>query len=245
MEKQNLYIIIPAYNEQDNIETVARDWHNIVQKIGNNSKLVIINDGSKDNTLIKLKELEKELSNLVVLNKENGGHGDTVLYGYNYALNNNAGFIFQTDSDGQTVPDEFWSFWNERNNHSAIIGHRKNRQDGISRIIVTKVLKIILFAIFHLNIADANTPFRLIKGDILKKYYPIIPDHFNLSNVLLTVLLIDNKEDVEFKEITFKKRQAGVNSINIKKITKIGIKAIKDFKEIKKILDENKKEKVK
>ena len=234
MQDENLYIIMPAYNEEANIEKVVSEWHEVVKTIGNGSKLVVINDGSKDKTLEVLKKLEKKYSSLIALNKENGGHGDTVLFGYKYALDNGASYIFQTDSDGQTISEEFWQFWNERNEHSAIIGYRNKRQDGFSRIIVTKVLKLILLLIFHLNITDANTPFRLFKHEVLKKYYYQIPEHFNLSNVMLTVLLMHNKEDVEFKPITFRPRQGGKNSINIKKITKIGIQAIKDFRIIKK-----------
>ncbi len=233
---ENLYIIIPAYNEEANIAKVAIEWHEIVERIGNGSKLVIINDGSKDSTLQILEKLKEELTHLVVLDKENGGHRDTILYGYKYAIDNQAVYIFQTDSDGQTLPEEFWKFWEERKDYHAIIGYRKNREDGFSRIVVTKVLKFVLFMIFHLNITDANTPFRLIDRDTLKKYYDMIPEHFNLSNVMLTVLLLHNKEKVEFKEITFRPRQGGKNSINLKKITKIGIQAIKDFKTINKKL---------
>ena len=112
-KKENLYIVIPAYNEEETITAVAKKWHKIVEKIGQHSKLVIINDGSKDNTLKKLKTLTKTLPNLVVLNKENGGHGDTILYGYKYALNKKADYIFQTDSDDQTLPSEFWIFGNK------------------------------------------------------------------------------------------------------------------------------------
>lgn len=242
-KKDNLYIVIPAYNEEENIDAVVKEWHEVVEKIGNDSKLVIINDGSKDNTLKKLKSLAKKFKSLVVLDKKNGGHGDTVLYGYNYALENKASFIFQTDSDGQTLPEEFWPFWEERNDHAAIIGYRKGRQDGLSRKFVTKTLKFVLFCVFHCWITDANTPFRLMKNSTLKKYYPRIPEHFNLSNVMLTVLMIDAKEDVEFKEITFRPRQGGVNSINFRKITKIGIQAVKDFRRIKKEMKRTKNEK--
>lgn len=234
--EEKLYIVIPAYNEEENIENVVKEWHEVVEKIGEESRLVIINDGSKDNTLQRLQELQKNYKQLDVLNKKNGGHGDTILYGYKYVLENNATYIFQTDSDGQTLASEFWAFWEDRKNHSAIIGYRDTREDGFSRIIVTKTLKLVLFLIFRLNITDANTPFRLMKHDVLEKYFSMIPEHFNLSNVMLTVLLIKNKEDVEFKHITFRPRQGGVNSINFKKITKIGIQAVKDFREIKKSL---------
>lgn len=45
-----LYIIIPAYNEQDNIARVIEQWYPVVEKTGNSSRLVIIDDGSSDNT---------------------------------------------------------------------------------------------------------------------------------------------------------------------------------------------------
>lgn len=228
-----LHIIIPAYNEEMNIESVAIEWHEVVKEINEESKLVIIDDGSKDNTYNKLLELQKSLPQLVPLTKKNGGHGATVLYGYNYALENKADYIFQTDSDGQTIPKEFNQFWINRNKYSAIIGHRNHREDGLSRVFVTKTLKIVLWFIFHLKITDANTPFRLIKRDVLQKYIKKIPENFNLSNVMLTVLLIKNNENIKFYPITFRPRQGGVNSINFKRIIKIGIQAVKDFRNIK------------
>ena len=68
-------------------------------------------------------------------NKPNGGHGATVLYGYKYALKNGADYIFQTDSDGQTLPEEFEPFWKRRQKYDMVIGWRKDRQDGISRVL--------------------------------------------------------------------------------------------------------------
>jgi glycosyltransferase involved in cell wall biosynthesis len=218
-----LFIIIPAYNEEMNIRPVAVQWHEITVKTGTESKLVIIDDGSKDKTWAVLKELSLELPQLIPFTKPNGGHGAAVLFGYNYALKQGADYIFQTDSDGQTLPDEFWPFWEQRNNYSAIIGYRKRRQDGISRIVVTKVLKFIIFCVFHLRIPDANTPFRLIQAKTLQKHIEKIPRDFNLSNVMLTVCFAKYHETIKFIPITFKPRQGGVNSLDFKKILKIGM----------------------
>ena len=54
-----LYIIIPAYNEEENIEKCVNDWYPVITRCDTNgeSRLVIINDGSKDNTFEKLKSL--------------------------------------------------------------------------------------------------------------------------------------------------------------------------------------------
>lgn len=231
-----LYIIIPAYNEEANIELVAREWHEVVAGIGQDSRLVIINDGSKDQTYEKLCALQEELPQLLPVTKENGGHGATVLYGYFYALEHGADYIFQTDSDGQTLASEFQGFWEQRNEKKVLIGYRNHREDGISRIFVTKVLKIVLFFIFGIRVTDANTPYRLMPKELLQKYIVKVPENFNLSNVMLTVLFLRGKENVQFIPITFRPRQGGVNSINLKKITKIGIQAVKDFRTIKKNL---------
>ena len=241
MKNDKLYIVMPAYNEEDNIEEVVKEWHEVVKKIGNESKLVIVDDGSKDSTYKKLCQLKNKYEFLEPVTKKNSGHGATVLFAYQYALEHGADYIFQTDSDGQTLPSEFWSFWDDRSKYEAIIGHRNHRQDGISRIFVTKTLKFVLWCIFGLSITDANTPFRLLSTEMLEKYIKRIPENFNLSNVMLTVLLVDNKENINFRPITFRPRQGGVNSINFKKIVKIGKQAVKDFRRIKQEMKKGKK----
>ena len=158
--------------------------------------------------------------------------GPSLIYGYNYAINKGADYVFQTDSDGQTVPEEFWAFWEEKNSYNMIIGHRKGRQDGISRIFVTKVLKLAIKICFGVNVIDANTPFRLMKADKLKEQLKRIPENFNLPNVLISVLYEKEGLRVKYIPITFKKRQGGKNFINIKRIFKIGIQAVKDFRKI-------------
>jgi glycosyltransferase involved in cell wall biosynthesis len=237
-----LYIVIPAYNEGANIRAVAKEWHEVAVKTDADSRLVIVDDGSGDDTYNILAEMEKELPRLTVLTKPNGGHGAAVLYGYRYAIEEGADYVFQTDSDGQTVPEEFWPFWERREKYTALIGHRVHRKDGFSRVLVTKVLRFVLWHIFGLDIPDANTPFRLLKAETLSKYLPLIPPDFNLSNVMLCVCLARYKENMIFIPITFKPRQGGVNSINFKKIIKIGVKAIKDFNRIKRELAATQKE---
>ncbi len=231
-----LYIVIPAYNEEANIRNVIDDWYPVVEQHsgGGKSRLVIIDDGSKDDTYHMVRECAKDRPLLQPLTKGNEGHGATVLYGYQYAINQGADYIFQTDSDGQTLPEEFSGLWKRRGTYDVVMGHRKNREDGLSRIIVTKVLKFVLWGIFGLNITDANTPYRLMKREVLEKYITRVPEKFNLSNVLLTVFFVNGREKIAFVPITFRQRQGGVNSINIPKIIKIGIQALKDFAGLKK-----------
>jgi len=232
----SLYIVMPAYNEADNIEDVVRQWHPIVEQLGNDSKLVIVDDGSKDTTFAKLQLLTREFSQLIPITKPNSGHGATCLFAYNYAIEQQADYIFQTDSDGQTLPEEFWKFWDKRQEYDCVIGSRQQRQDGYSRIIVTKVLKLFLWVMMRVYVDDANTPFRLMKVKLLKKYLPVIPKDFFLANALLSAIFVLKQEHYLWLPITFKNRQGGVNSINISKICKIGLKAVADFRIAKALL---------
>ncbi|MCR5235171.1 MAG: glycosyltransferase family 2 protein [Lachnospiraceae bacterium] len=232
VKEDSLYIVIPAYNEEENIRQVVADWYPIVDVRSGDSRLVVVNDGSRDNTLNVLKELQKEHPKLVVLDKANGGHGSTILYGYDYALKQGAEYIFQTDSDGQTYASEFDAFWNERNSYDMLIGHRNHREDGLSRVIVTKVLKLVIGMCFHVSVTDANTPYRLMRASVLREEIGLVPRDFFLSNVLITVLFTKHLRKIKYIPITFRPRQGGVNSINLKRIFKIGRQSLKDFREL-------------
>lgn len=231
-----LYIVIPAYNEEENIEAVIYAWYPIIEKIGNGSRLIVIDDGSKDSTYSLMKELASTREAFEPLTKPNGGHGAAILYGYNYAVDKGADYVFQTDSDGQTIPDEFWPFWDSRNDWDMVIGQRKGRQDGFSRVFVTKTLKFVLWLCFHVRIKDANTPFRLMKTTTLKDQLDLIPKGYNLSNVLISVIYARKGLKVHYSPITFRPRQGGINSINMKRIFKIGRKAVRDFRRINQVI---------
>ena len=231
-----LYIVVPAYNESENLDNLIRDWYPVIEKHNgdNDSRLVIINDGSKDNTYELLQEYAKTRPLIQPMTKQNGGHGSTVLFGYRYAIAEGADYIFQTDSDGQTNPDEFEQFWKNRKEYDAIIGNRIVRGDGKSRKFVENTVCILLRMIFGVKVQDANAPFRLMKADLVKKYIDRLPKEYNLHNIMFTTYFVYYNEKVKFIPITFKPRQAGSNTINIKKIIKIGWKALGDFRQFKK-----------
>lgn len=233
--KEDLYIVMPAYNEEANIEDVVRQWHPVVEKIndeGNGAFLTIANDGSKDRTFAIMQQLQSKYKYLLPLDKPNSGHGATVLYLYRYAISHGAGYVFQTDSDGQTMPDEFWQMWEHRHECDFQIGTRGGRQDGFSRIVVTKVLRFVVWLMFHVWVKDANTPFRLMNAKRLQAVMQCIPEDFFLANVAVSAVAVKKKEKMAWYPITFRPRQGGVNSINLKRIFKIGVKAIGDFRKI-------------
>jgi glycosyltransferase involved in cell wall biosynthesis len=242
MGNNTLYIVMPAYNEEANIKSVVAQWHLIVEKINaasetKNSRLLIANDGSKDRTYGILSGLTEQYPFLEVFDKPNSGHGATVFLLYKKAIEAQATYIFQTDSDGQTNPNEFWEFWENRNLYDFIIGSRNTRQDGFGRIMVAAVLRLLIWVIFHIWVTDANTPFRLMKTERLIPILKVMPFDFFLCNAVISTIAVKRNERCKWLPITFKPRQGGVNSINLQRIFKIGWKAIGDFKTINKQLN--------
>ena len=229
-----LYVVLPAYNEEENIEGVIKSWYRVLEGKDENSRLVIADSGSSDKTHEILTALQKEYPKLLVLSDTGRYHGEKVIALYDRAIKNGADWIFQTDSDGQTNPDEFADFWNLRSEYDGIFGKRTVRGDGKSRAFVEKVVCLLLRLYFGVKVPDANAPFRLMKTEVVKKYlYRLEPD-YNLPNIMMTTYFSYYGEKICFKEISFKPRQGGVNSINIPKIVKIGFKALGDFSKLKK-----------
>ena len=230
---------MPAYNEEANILSVIDSWYGILEDKNSDSRLVVADSGSKDathNILVKYKSTHPQLE---ILENTDRQHGPKVIALYDYAIKNGADYIFQTDSDGQTNPKEFNAFWEERKDFDGIFGNRTVRGDGKSRAFVEKVVCFLLKIYFKVKVPDANAPFRLMRTNVVKKYlYRLDPD-YNLPNIMMTTYFSYYKESMVFREISFKPRRAGKNSINIPKIIKIGWKALGDFRKLKKGMKES------
>jgi len=230
-----LFIVMPAYNEADNIEGVINQWYPVVEEInaeGNECSLVIANDGSKDNTHKILEECSKTRPYLKVLSKKNSGHGPTVIFLYKWAIEQGADYVFQTDSDGQTVPDDIRRMWNQRSQYDFQIGTRFGRKDGLVRVIVSRSLCFCIKLITGLKVKDANSPFRLMKSEPLAKVVSQTPEDFFLSNIAVATLAVRMGYKMAWIPVTFRPRQGGESMYNYKKIFKLGLQTYKDLKRL-------------
>lgn len=233
MEK--LYIVMPAYNEEENVRSVVEQWYPLLKGKDKDSRLVIADSGSTDKTHEFLENLQENgYEQLEILSNTGKQHGPKVIALYDYAIKNKADFIFQTDSDGQTNPEEFDAFWSLREQYDGIFGKRSIRGDGKARAFVERIVCLLLKLYFDVKVPDANAPFRLMKAETVKKYLYKLDADYNLPNIMITTYYVYYQEKFLFRDISFKSRQGGVNSINIPKIVKIGINALGDFRKLKK-----------
>ncbi len=229
-----LYIVMPAYNEEANIEKVIKDWYPLLDGKSPDSRFVIADSGSTDKTHSILTKMQSDYPKLEILTDTAKQHGPKLIALYDYAIKRKADYIFQTDSDGQTDPAEFQKFWEYRKKYDGIFGNRTVREDGKIRAFVEHVVCFLLRIYFGVQVPDANAPFRLMRVETVKKYLYKLPKEYNLPNIMLTTYFSYYKERIKFYNISFKNRQGGKNSIDIAKIIKIGWKALKDFHNLKK-----------
>ena len=233
-----LFVVMPAYNEEANIREVVTSWYKVLEGKSDKSRLVVADFGSTDSTHSILLEMQKDMPQIEVLEKSGKLHGPKIIALYDYAIKSGADYIFQTDSDGQTNPDEFDEFWQLREQYAGIFGNRTVRGDGQDRAFVEKVVCLLVKLYFKVTVPDANAPFRLMKADVVGKYLYKLPEDYFLPNVMMTAYFEYFHEKTLFKEISFKERIGGENSIDIPKIIKIGFDALGDFRKLKKGLKE-------
>ena len=236
MKTDSLYIVMPAYNEEGNIKAVVDAWYPILDGKADTSRLVIADSGSTDSTHEILENLKQQYPRLTVLADTGKQHGPKLIALYRYAVEEGADYIFQTDSDGQTDPAEFDAFWQLRKEYDAVLGYRNIRGDGKSRAFVEEVVCFLLRIYFGVKVPDANAPFRLMKASLVAKYIDRFEADYNLPNIMLTTFFAFYKEKLTFRTISFKPRQAGVNSINIPRIVKIGWHALGQFHAFRKTM---------
>jgi hypothetical protein len=128
-----------------------------------------------------------------------------------------------------------------RNEYDGIFGNRTVRGDGKGRAFVEKVVCLLLRLYFGVKVPDANAPFRLMKCDVVKKYLYKMQEDYNLPNIMMTTYYAYFNEKQAFRPISFKPRTAGKNSVNFRKIFKIGWKALGDFRRFKKDMKKDRK----
>jgi len=225
-------IVMPAYNEEECIEDVVQMWTSFLTQTfpDKPTKLIVINDGSKDQTKAILDKIAPQIENLLVVHQPNGGHGKAVVNGYRKAVELNAEYVFQTDSDDQFITQDVLKLWAKRNESAFILGYREIRFDAFARLIITRILKTTLFLVYGTYINDSNIPFRLIKGSYLKKLLAQLPNPEPFApNIFLAVMAKKAGQKLFDMPITHKERLTGTVSILRWKLIKVCIQSFKEL----------------
>ena len=228
----SLVVVIPIYNEAAQIETFVHEWQTCLASVSESYQMILIDDESRDDTLLRLRQLEeKDPFRLVVVTKPNSGHGRTCRLGYSAAvLAPSVEWVLQIDSDGQCDPSYFPEFWAARASADCIFGRRVTRDDGVLRTATSMICRWMTTLLCGRDLVDPNVPYRLIRKTCLEKALKRIPASFDIHNVALTSLLKQQPETRwHYVPIRFRERQGGNNSINLLNVIHLGVSMLFDF----------------
>ncbi len=225
----NLWIVMPVYNEEEAVSAVIDEWQQCLSKYLDNYTFCIINDGSKDGTIDILRECEKKYKQIHIIDKPNSGHGQTCIMGYDYAMEHGADWVFQIDSDGQCDPQYFPQLLELSKEHRVVFGYRKSRDDGFKRSVISRFVTMFTYAATGEWVRDANVPYRLIHKSVLEKITDKVPESFHLANILVSVLA-HKQEKIKWFNIHFRDRVGGTPSVKTVSFVKHGVKLFKQLK---------------
>lgn len=216
MTKNKIILVIPAYNEEESILDTYKTIENYNKKNKTNLDVIVINDGSKDNTRLVLEKNNIPHINLIY----NLGIGGAVQTGYKYAKENNYDIAVQFDGDGQHDINYIENIVNPiiHNKANMVIGSRfventkKGFQSSAARRAGIKIISFFIKIKTKEKIYDVTSGFRAVDKNVLKlftDYYPV-----EYPEPISTVNVIKSGYKVSEVPVVMKEREKGKSSIS-------------------------------
>ncbi|MFB0560332.1 MAG: glycosyltransferase family 2 protein [Candidatus Lokiarchaeia archaeon] len=200
MEK--VTIIIPAYNEVENI----LNMHENLNKLCNSFEVIVVDDGSTDNTY----ELLKKTKVTIIRHPYNKGYGASLKTGIRHAQNDIVVFM---DADSPHNPNDIYNLLGYMGEYDMVVGERsKASHISLFRKPGKMFLSIIANYLMGTKIPDLNSGFRAAKKEIIEKFMHILPNSFSFS-ATITLAVIKGGFNVKYVPITTYKRK-GKSMVN-------------------------------
>jgi len=168
---ESVSFFFPAYYDEKSIPGLARQFHDALKKTGRDFEVIIVDDGSPDNTGKVADQVASKLPKVrVIHHKKNKGYGGALTTGFLNAKKEFAGF---TDGDAQYSVKDLGKFLEGIKESDFVIGYREKRVEGFQRKLVQKVYKIFLFLLFGLRVKDPDCSFKMMRTSIFPKIAPV------------------------------------------------------------------------
>jgi dolichol-phosphate mannosyltransferase len=179
-------VVIPVYNEEENIFVLEKKIRLFLQKSIFSTCVVLVNDGSTDNSLNLMKEVCERNDNFFYLSLErNGGLSAALKAGIDYTFSDYLGYI---DADLQTDPDDFNLLLPHLNTYDMVIGIRVNRKDSFFKNLQSKIANGFRRMMTHDGVSDTGCPLKVMHTDAAKK----MPLFNGMHRFLPALILLQN-----------------------------------------------------
>jgi len=157
-------VLLPAHNEGETIESTIREIYDTLSPRVS-LRFIICEDGSVDETRNVLTRLGQSLPIKLVSGAARKGYSRAVIDGMKVL---EADYLLCLDSDGQCDPNDFWKFWDTRNNQDVAIGWRVKRADNLLRKGLSRGFYFIYQLLYRVPVHDPSCPFVLARRQIIE-----------------------------------------------------------------------------
>ncbi len=199
----NIEIIIPAYNEAENISFTIKG---IQDALGKDCRIVVIDDASDDNTAREAVELGAK----VIRHPYRMGNGASIKTGIR---NSSADILILMDADGQHNPKDIHALLKHILEYDMVIGAR-----NFSRLTPRNLANIIynIFAAYitRFKILDLTSGFRVVKRNIALNFLYLLPNGFSYPTTI-TLGFLKTGRSIKYVPVESTPRLKGKSSINI------------------------------
>ncbi len=179
-------IIIPAYNEADNIFILEKSLQKFLPRSILTTCVLFVDDGSKDNSLIKIQEICIRNPAFFYLHLEkNSGLSAALKAGIDYTFSEYVGYM---DADLQTNPDDFNLLLQDISDYEMVTGIRANRKDSFFKKLQSIIANGFRRMMTHDGISDTGCPLKIIHTDFAKR----IPFFNGMHRFLAALILLQN-----------------------------------------------------
>src|SRR3989304_3583358 len=163
MANPKLSVIVPFYNEQENLTQLHSELVHTLSQIRGTTEIIYIDDGSTDNPSIP-QAPPPNITVKMIHFWHNHGQTAATSAGIDHSRGN---FIAFLDADGQNPPPDLLKMLDMLDsNTDAIFGWRKHRHDDLIRVAVSKIANWLIRSIFHVTIKDLGCTTRIVRREI-------------------------------------------------------------------------------
>jgi glycosyltransferase involved in cell wall biosynthesis len=205
----DLSIVMPAYNEAEALAAHLPATLEFCQKHG--MQLIVVNDGSRDNTAQMLEQYRAHPNLTIVRHKLNRGYGGALKSGMLAAT---TAYVITMDADGQHSLDDVLKLYDSARDADAdmVVGRRNGSSHwyrGLGKAIIRMIAKLMM----PISVHDINSGMKLYETTLAQTYIRLCPDSMAFSDVI-TLIFINRRHRVIETPISVHPRHSGVSTIN-------------------------------
>ena len=219
-------VVIPVYNEEENLPVLMRRLVPVMQGLGKSFEIIFIDDGSRDNSLEILKSFAQNASVRVIELTKNYGQHAAIMAGFSIT---GADIVITMDADLQNPPEEITNLVKvmEEGNYDVVGTIRKGRKDSFLRILPSKIINMVARKITGVTMRDWGCMLRCYRLPVVQR---MIQCH-EQATFIPALATVFAKRITEI-EVAHEERHSGKSNYPLRKLINLQFDLVASFSDL-------------